>query len=336
MARIFMAGFEDGSIFPFVKNAGSIAASTTQKRTGAYSVYRGHEDPNCYAIASLVTTYTEVYFRYGLYLVGDVNHVPTLMFIDSTAAILACVVWNYKANLLEFHRGTSTDTILGSTALGSIVPGNWYCVEGHLKIDNASGVADLKVNGTQLITYAGDTQVSGTANIAGIRIYGDSWGGQVYMDDIAINDTTGSVNNSWIGQGGIRPLLVNADGDHTGLTPSTGTDNYALVDEVPASDTDYVSGSTKDVYDLYTVDTSGMPASYTVSAVKWIARARVTEDAANITPVIRSESTTEQQSDIALSTSFTVKELIMETDPIDDAAWTKTKIDALEIGAAVG
>jgi len=70
--------------------------------------------------------------------------------------------------------------------------------------------------------------------------------------------------------------------------------------------------------------------------VKWIARARVTEDAANITPVIRSESTTEQQSDIALSTSFTVKELIMETDPIDDAAWTKTKIDALEIGAAVG
>ena len=144
------------------------------------------------------------------------------------------------------------------------------------------------------------------------------------------------MNNSWVGQGGIRPLLVNADGDHTGLTPSTGSDNYALVDEVPASDTDYVSGSTKDVYDLYTVDTSGMPASYTVSAVKWIARARVTEDAANITPVIRSESTTEQQSDIALSTSFTVKELIMETDPIDDAAWTKTKIDALEIGAAVG
>jgi len=243
------------------------------------------------------------------------------------------------------------NVIRGSTliATGTIpIPLNaWSVIEGYINIaENPDGVVTIKVNGVTDISFTGDAANNATLSAALFSIGNPSAAGfgatdvcsyqQAYFDDIAINDTTGSVNNSWIGQGGIRPLLVNADGTNTGLTPSTGTDNYALVDEVPASDTDYVSGSTKDVYDLYTVDTSGMPASYTVSAVKWIARARVTEDAANITPVIRSESTTEQQSDIALSTSFTVKELIMETDPIDDAAWTKTKIDALEIGAAVG
>jgi len=334
MARIFQTGFESGAVNASVSSGCS--ASTAQKRTGSYSLRQPNRDD--YATFSLGSSFSEVYGRIGFYRTTLTPDVEGTIFglLNSDGTVIAEVSYKYNTGLVYAKRNSTNLTV-------SAVPlvSGWNCLEIYLSIADSGGRFVVKNNGVTIIDYTGDTKESSYSNVGLLRVgKGVASGGfdnpEHYFDDIAVNDTTGSVNNSWIGQGGIRPLLVNADGDHTGLTPSTGSDNYALVDEVPASDTDYVSGSTKDVYDLYTVDTSGMPASYTVSAVKWIARARVTEDAANITPVIRSESTTEQQSDIALSTSFTVKELIMETDPIDDAAWTKTKIDALEIGAAVG
>ena len=119
------------------------------------------------------------------------------------------------------------------------------------------------------------------------------------------------------------------------MTPSAGL-NWDCVKEVPASDADYVSDSVVDHYDLYTLSHSAMPTAGVIRAVKWLARAKLDAGGANITPVVRSEGTTEQQGDIALGSSYVVKALIMEIDPIDNAAWTVAKIAALEVGAAVG
>ena len=145
------------------------------------------------------------------------------------------------------------------------------------------------------------------------------------------------MNNSWIGQGGVYLCPINGAGTVTGMTPSEGS-NYACVDEVPASDTDYVSSADVADIDLYTIDTSGLPTPIRVDAVKLGYRAKVDAGGANLVPVLRSESTTEEQTDdaLAMSTSYTVQCVNYDVDPIDDAAWDTTKLAALEVGQRKG
>jgi len=338
MAGIVMTGFEDGSIGAFL--TGDAIASTTQKRTGAYSMYNSGNQ--VYASLTLSADKTEIYMRFGIYPLG-VGYVFTLY--DNAGATQLSFQIAAVTNLPTLYLGhpNSGGGII-ATAATALALNLWSCIEIYVKIANApNGRFTLKVNGVTdaSMDFTGDTQFTAIASLRTVRfssIPGDGGTIASYIDDIAINDTAGAVNNSWIGQGGIRLAFV--DGESAAhavdFTPSTPGTNWSLVDERPASDVDYVSASVVDKYDLYTLDTSSMPAVGTVRAVKWIARAKLDIDGANITPVIRSESTTEQQADIPVTTTYAVKSLIMDVDPIDDAAWTIAKVNALEIGMAVG
>jgi hypothetical protein len=346
MARIFMTGFEDGSLGAFSSVGAQTIVSTAQKRTGAYSMLLGTPGADSqFGEATLAANVTELYVRFGLYLTGtvvlDMTYPPLIQFKDYLGAnqILVGLI---AASLLPML--SSTSPTMNNIAIGTIpIPLNsWCCVEVYIKIADApNGRVMIKIDGAISLDFTGDTL---NANVAGIRlvhfgrVYHNYWNGVTgYVDDISINDTTGAVNTGWIGQGGIRLAFVNGNSaaHAPDMTPSAGA-NWQCVDEIPASDADYVSDATVDAYDLYTLDTSSMPAAGSVSAVKWISRAKLDTGGANITPVIRSGGTTQQQTDIALSTNYAVKSLIMDVDPIDSAAWTIAKINALEIGAAVG
>lgn len=64
--------------------------------------------------------------------------------------------------------------------------------------------------------------------------------------------------------------VPDADGNYTQLTPSTGTDHYALVDEASCSETDYNHTGVDDYRDSYTFPVSGgdaVPADSTVDSV---------------------------------------------------------------------
>jgi len=335
MSRIFMTGFEDGSTNAFTA-VNSVSIETSQKRTGSYSARMNGWDDYCRYVFS--STVDELYIRFAWYPTGDFNQQKVGIFSLYNASGTQVILGVDRTSLcLETYRNT---TLLDSSSVALLFTA-WNVIECHIKIADApDGIFTVKLNGSQVIASTGDTQAQATAGATTLQfgqlyIASGNTAPYGYLDDIAVNDTSGSTNNSWVGPGGIRPLLVNGAGNHTGLTPSTGS-NYQCVDEVPASDTDYVYGSEVDAYDLYAVNNAALPDTIAVSAVRWIARAKVANDAANITPVIRSGSTTQQQSDIALSTSYTVKSLIMNVDPTDSEDWTLDKVKALEIGAAIG
>jgi len=338
MARVFMTGLEDGSMDAFTST--NAAVSTTQKRTGAYSMYLSTSAK--YGNFTFSGDKVEIYIRVGIF--------PTtagfiLTVYDSASAAQIQLEFAGVTFLPKLYLGIhGLGGTLIATAANPLTLNVWSCIELYIKIADApNGRFTLKVNGVidPSMDFTGDTQNTAIASLRTVA-FGDvastSSGMVGYLDDIAVNDTAGAVNNSWIGQGGIRLAFV--DGESAAhavdFTPSTPGTNWSLVDEIPANDADYVEDDTVDEYDLYTLDTSSMPAAGTVSAVKWIARAKLDIDGATITPVIRSESTTEQQADIAVTTTYAEKSLIMDVDPIDNAAWTLVKVNALEIGMAVG
>jgi hypothetical protein len=66
----------------------------------------------------------------------------------------------------------------------------------------------------------------------------------MWIDDVIFDDST------WVGPSSIQGLVPTGAGATTQFDPSTGS-NYACVDEVPASDTDYIYTNTANDVDTY-------------------------------------------------------------------------------------
>lgn len=102
----------------------------------------------------------------------------------------------------------------------SISEGAWVKIDIRLKIDSTVGVCELKLDNTTV--YSGSGLNTGIKNISKITMgyhtgyrlnnYGQS---NLYFDDIAVNDTIGSTNNSWCGNGTIISLKPKGAGNKT-------------------------------------------------------------------------------------------------------------------------
>jgi hypothetical protein len=208
MARILMCGFEQGHIGVIpLYISGTPAVSTTQKRTGAYSISAAGAG-NGFGW-TLPANLTELYIRFGLYPqeIWNSDYSESLVLRNSDGDQMVRLLQTFSNLYLsaQVYNGG-----WGTVATGTIplTLNNWYCIEVHLKLDN-SGDFEVKVNGALDIDFSGDTL--GDQTPASIRQVCFGWAGSnagyatAYYDDIAVNDTTGSVNNTWIGRGGIQP-----------------------------------------------------------------------------------------------------------------------------------
>ena len=137
----------------------------------------------------------------------------------------------------------------------------WHSIEGKLRVHDTLGEVIIKVDGVEIINFAGDTKNGGTSTRLDCVEFRPNGFSANFLDDWLVNDTTGSVNNSWTGEITIKGIRPAGNGANSGLVGSDGnsTDNYLLVDEYPLNTTDYVGSATaglKDTYDLNAVDSA--------------------------------------------------------------------------------
>lgn len=175
----------------------------------------------------------------------------------------------------------------------------------------------------------------------------------VYFDDLAINNASGSVNNSWIGEGSIVIAVPTGAGDNAATAGTASS-----INEVPVTDTATSSANrieldtTTSIGDYAITDSStlGIGSSDTINAISVVARVR--EEAAgtsNYTLRIKSAASGTVQATSSVdagnatartnpsSTTAFGRPLISETDPDTAAAWTPTgtnSLDNAQIGAA--
>lgn len=334
MARIFMTGLEAQSLGAFDAWNGA-TIDTSRKRTGSASLYIANYSN--YAHASLQGAIAELYLRFGFYPTGAfaVHAAGSfLQLLDSAARAQISLSVNKVSLAIELRRGSHDGTLLDTSDL--VLPVNqWACIEVYAKIANSDGQVTVKVDGTEWLSYSGDTQHTANANVATTR-FGcsctDAYSiAYAYYDDIAVNDTTGAQNNSWIGRGGIVGLFPSGAGAHTDWDPNTGT-NHEAVDEKPHdSDTTYVSTTTANEVDTYAMADLAN-SDYAVSAVQWLAAARLDEaGGAAIKPVLRQGDTDYAEDSIGLDVTYALKKKIYDTAPSGDA-WTYDIVNAIEAG----
>lgn len=204
-----------------------------------------------------------------------------------------------------------------------------------------SGSYELRING--VTEFSGSADTTNTANnfIQTIQLGVESGtAGQSThdYDDLYICDGTGSTNNDFLGDVRVEAILPNGNGNSSQFTGSdaNSTDNYLLVDEVPANeDTDYVEDSSVGDKDTYTFGDL-TPTTGSVYGVQVLTYGRKTDAGTRSVRHLSRLSGTEVDNgaDLALTTSYVYQMSIFETDP-GGGSWSLADVNSAEFGMKV-
>ena len=362
MARLAIIGSELNDTGPGIKwtgRAGVTAISSTIKRSGAYSVQ----------IASLVSAtpewvasqyaaggtgpwFTRVYIRPDTLPSAE----NTIIVLNDAPGVATPVIWVTLDNtgVLRLY---DEDGVIGS-ASSALTTGSF---ENRIELQtNASGGAGACVvrcllNGTE---FAGSSTRSLSVGSNVIVIGGNlrseaQTQGDWYFDDLAVNNNSGSFQNSYPGAGSIVALRPNAAGDNADFARG-GTDsgaNWSQTDEIIPNDaTDYVSSGTLNHTDDYNVETS--PADVgTVNVVAVGVRHSLSSatgsDPLFVTRIKASAGGTVEESATHFvnntawysnsegTMSANSRLVLYDLPGASTTAWTKADLDAMQIGVRI-
>lgn len=356
MARLWTSGFELQSAtagVEFTSGGTNCLIDTSIKHAGSASI---HLNPTAGfrwfgQIFKSSTSSSKAYVRVFVYfsaLPAAGNEVELIGLWDSAAVGRRAHIRLLNTGQCQLYAGA---TQIGANS-GTLSTGTWYRIELECE---GSGAADndisARINGTQFASSATATVLNFDAAYFGSPNAASTY--DIYWDDIAINDTTGSSQTGFPGDStGVIYLRPNAAGDaNSWLDTSNGagtTSNYTLVDETTPNDaTDMVQSTTLNAEDLYNMSASGIPSTSTINVVHVGGRFR--NDVVDATigfkfEIEKTGSGTISQSAEIVPNSTTWKTnggttafgfpITLYTDP-DGAAWTQTTIDSMQTGVKI-
>lgn len=361
-ARLYSTGFELQSVTSGVEwdtTTNSPTIATAIKRSGAASLRCNPTATTAYIRHTYVSTGSTVdfFFRFYLYITASTDALDTIFLLyDGVSA-----GWSVASIRLNSDRTLELwdeDCTVSPVQLGSdsniLNLNTWYRIEvafDYIGIDDNTITA--YIDGVQFATGndvgSGDGVSFGPADQPNIMELGcvTSTTADLYFDDIAINNSSGTTQTGLPGAGSIVHIYPDSAGDidETLETPN----GYANVDEKPTPDdaTSYVQFATANDDLLVNCEASSVPgigASDTITLVQVGVRHVVAEALlANFTPKIESQAAGTLQS----GTIFTHNDTTWKTngdvtprnykltsyvDPQAGGAWTPALLDAMQIG----
>lgn len=267
MARLWSSGFELNSVTAGVELTfivGSPTISTTTVRSGTYALRSLNGTAgfrhNFAATNQTAAFYARGYVRFATLPNADVN-LFAFRNVTPSGKITARFV-TADSTIILYNIEDSAQIGTGSLV---VTTGQWYRIE--LQIDTttiSSTTATLRIDGTQIET--------GTVNLATgvgeLLVQGGGTTSDVFWDDIAINDSTGSFQNSYPGEGNIIHLRPDAAGDNAGWDIEAGI-TFAEVDEVTPDDvTTIIAASVIDRISDFRIDAPTIESTDVINCVQ--------------------------------------------------------------------
>lgn len=353
MARVFQTGWENNTSTDncFLSVTGSPQIlSGAPARTGTYYLRvnnTGAGENVRYQFATTDQTSPHFYRAY-IYIVAaptSNKYILRTYKIDLTARFGIKLTSALKLQLFN----TEDNVQIGSDS-DALSLNTWYRVEYTADLTTLSSSAlSARIDGSEF--------ASGTANFAagvGTFIIGSDLSDatlDIYYDDLAVNNTSGSFQNSWPGSGKIIHLRPSAAGDSNGFLTQVGgtagaSNNFTRVNEVTPDDaTSYNGSALLSAEDLFNCDDSGIGAFDSVNVVsvgvKMADLVGADATAAFKVELEKTASGTKAQSGALIPNSTTwvtnaaaaafIYPLITYQDP-DGGTWTQATLDSMQIG----
>jgi hypothetical protein len=263
--------------------------------------------------------------------------------------------------LVCFRTGTTTVAYLSIDAIGNIQAvattigvlevstlvmniNQWYLFEVYFKEANApNGRFVVYADGTKIIDYTGDTQPAAATTFDNIYFSAGSGAGtDLFLDDLALNDTAGAVDNSYCGDGIVVKIEPDGNGTHNNWHGSDAddVDNYQMCHEFPKDDdTTYVyHDNTSGVQQQFAMSHLSF-TGYTILRIYAEARARKTAAAAMTLKLGQLAAGGADVVSAGRALYISAYTRIVGDDsfvnPVDTNPWEEADIDAIEFVAQV-
>lgn len=353
MARLWQCGFELNTLTAGVEfdssSSSGVSLDTSIKHGGAYS-WRVNSSSSRNAQQAIYASDTSahIYIRFYLYIASAPAASIGIFGFRTSAGNINLRLRLTSARKLQMFKTDNTQLGSDTAALNTA---QWYRIEIKNDASTSPGTLDVRVDGSSVISGS-DSSQSSTRDIIWGTLNGSAT--DLYFDDIAVNDTNGSFQTSWPGEGQIVHLKPDSAGDSNGYLVTNGgtagaSNNFTRVQEITPDDaTTYNASVLLNAEDLYNCDASSIGASDVVNTVMVGARFAdlVAADATTAfkleiektsagtksqSPAIIANSTTWRSNAIALPFLYP---LVTYQDP-DGSNWTQTTLDSMQIGMIV-
>lgn len=255
---------------------------------------------------------------------GDSTHYNASQFLVNFLGP-AINFWITGVSSLQARRGSGGPVI--ATWNVALTGSTFNHIQIEVFSDASVGTIKVLVNGV-LVEEEKTGLNTGGSDMTGIRI-GNSYSNTLTVDNIYLSDQI---------EGELVSILIKPASDFSvQFTPSTGTDNYAMVDDTEQDgDTTYVESDTVGHVDTYEYE--DVPSGYQVKAVSLVTVARKDDAGARtLQPIIIQDSVQYGAgNEIALATSYpstTATGSITTLGKAPDGTdWNNTKFNNIRAG----
>jgi len=325
MGVLYVDGFDLGDYALRYTTSGSpVTTSTTRFSSGLAMNMAQINRQLSRAIAASATAYV----GFALYMTSNGYDGPIVSFYADGGTVLHGGVRVVSSTTWGIYRsGTQLATFTAPAGA------TWVYVEVSATVHDSTGTITVRLNGTQVATYTGDTRNGGTATTIDRIVLGyiggsDYAGGLPYIDDLYISDS------AFLGDVRVQTSVGTGAGSSTQFTPTSGS-NYDCTNDIPDNAANYVASATSGHRDTYAM--GNLTANTVlVHAVQLVTHAYKSDaGAASLKGAIKSGATVAYGATTALPTSMGAVTDIWLTNPDTSGAWSLATVDALEAGAEV-
>ncbi len=139
---------------------------------------------------------------------------------------------------LRAHAGDSQSSAILTTTNPVITANGWYHME--TKVNNSANTVEVRIEGITVlsgtISIASDISIVNWGSRTSFTSASYSW----YLKDVVVWNGSGSFNNDFLGSVLVTNLVPVSDVD-LNWTPSTGSNGYSILDNIPPVDATFLS-----------------------------------------------------------------------------------------------
>lgn len=192
------------------------------------------------------------YIGFGMRKTNASGNIDLTLFKDTSDQVQLRFIPDFPTPTFKIalYRGATLMSETGS----DFATDTWYYIELKTTVrTGTNGSYELRVNEVTKFSASSINLANAGSDGANKFYWGYTTAWSNRLDDVYILDDQGSINNSWLGDSQVEGIHPIQDGDDSDWTPSTGSDNYAMVDDPQSAYniTDYVTGDTAAERDLY-------------------------------------------------------------------------------------
>lgn len=342
MAVIWIEGFDDLAVTD-LQPAGYVSThpglSMVAGRFGGQALRAGQLNSDT-VVCAVPLPSQPITFGFAWKFIGGLEPSPSVAAIksvltgkESEVFVIRYDSTNQRIHLVARNASTGGPVTVASSVVGTVnIPVSSYSYF-EISYDPVSTAAAVQLNGENILSLASGANLYGR-NMGGVSLgtYMVNVYGSGEWDDLYIAE--GYL--AWQGEQRIITRFPTSDTSRNDLTPSAGSDNYAMVDE-PTQDGDvtYNEGSTAGQMDRYASgDSTETPLTVPAIAVRSFIR-KTDVETKTARNVLRTGATTAVGDTETLSTTYLGYMTTFPLNPSTGLPWTGSAVEASEFGAEI-